>query len=109
MAQIEKSTEPKMILDQRAHKWAMLQHNNMVVQLFEGHIERNLINFRGGDIEAIVAEGKERGLDFSVEAEVEADGSWRAEIVDPDGNVIYFNTFEDEREQYVKSGKLIDY
>jgi predicted lactoylglutathione lyase len=39
--------------DHREGNWAVLQHNNMVLCLFEGHVERNLINFRGGDIEAI--------------------------------------------------------
>lgn len=89
--------------------WAVLQHNNMVLCLYQGHIINNLINFRGGDIPSIVKEGTAAGLDFSKPAEQEADGSWGAEIADPDGNIIYFNTFPDEREAYLKDGKLIDY
>ncbi len=98
-----------MLEDHSAENWAILQHNNMVVCLFQEIIENNLINFRGGDIEAIVTQAEENGLAFSQPATQEVDGSWSAEIVDPDGNHIYFNTFADEREQYVKTGRLIDY
>ena len=99
----------KVTGDHTDEGWAVLQHNNMVLCLYQGHIINNLINFRGGDIPSIVKEGTEAGLDFSRPAEQEADGSWGAEIIDPDGNVIYFNTFPDERETYLKDGKLIDY
>jgi predicted lactoylglutathione lyase len=97
----------KMREDHREEKWAVLQHNNMVLCLFEGHIERNLINFRGGDIEAIVKIASEQGIRFTKPAHIEHDGSWSSETIDPDGNVIYFNTHPDEREQYKKQGTLI--
>lgn len=99
----------EMIDDQREHNYAIMQHNNMALSLYQGHIKQNLINFRGGDIEEIVTEASQAGLEFDEEATKEEDGSWSAEITDPDGNVIYFNTFPDEREQYIKTGKLIDY
>jgi hypothetical protein len=89
--------------------WAVLQHNNMALCLFQGHIDKNLINFRGGDIEAIHKEATSRGLKFSKPAKLHPDGSWSAEVLDPDGNVIFFNTFPDEREKYINTGKLIDY
>lgn len=99
----------KVTEDHSAEGWAILQHNNMVLCLYQGHIINNLINFRGGDIPSIVEEGKSAGLEFSKPAEQEADGSWGAEIIDPDGNVIYFNTFPEEREAYLRDGKLIEY
>ena len=92
--------------DHRDENWIVLQHNNMILCLFQGHIERNLINFRGGDIEAIVSIAEKRGITFTQLAHIEHDGSWSAETIDPDGNVIYFNTFPDEREKYVKEGTL---
>jgi predicted enzyme related to lactoylglutathione lyase len=98
-----------MVEDHRPQGWAVLQHNNMVLCLYQGHIERNLINFRGGDIEQIHAEASARGLAFSKPAEHHGDGSWSAELRDPDGNVIFLNTFLDEREQYLRTGRLIDY
>ncbi|MFK7802454.1 MAG: VOC family protein [Anaerolineae bacterium] len=99
----------KMTGDHRQENWAVLQHNNMALCLYQGHIVENMINFRGGDVETIVKEASAAGLEFENPAAQESDGSWGAEIRDPDGNVIYFNTFQDERDQYVKTGKLIDY
>ena len=99
----------RIIEDHRSENWAILQHNNMALCLFQSHIENNLINFRGGDIEAIHKEAAARGLQFSKPAKKHPDGSWSAELIDPDGNVIFFNTFPEEREQYMQSGKLITY
>lgn len=99
----------EMIEDHTDENWAVLQHNNMALCLFQGHIDENLINFRGGDVSAIVHEATERGLTFEKTATQSEDGSWYAEVRDPDGNSIFFNTFPAEREKYVKTGKLIDY
>jgi catechol 2,3-dioxygenase-like lactoylglutathione lyase family enzyme len=99
----------RVIEDHTPENWAVLQHNNMVLCLYQGHIDENLINFRGGDIEAICKEAGARGLEFSKPAQLHPDGSWSAEIRDPDGNGIFFNTFPDERKEYLESGKLIDY
>lgn len=38
----------RIIGDHRVDNWAVLQHNNMVLCLFQGHIDNNLLNFRGG-------------------------------------------------------------
>jgi catechol 2,3-dioxygenase-like lactoylglutathione lyase family enzyme len=99
----------ELIGDHRADAWAIMQHNNMVLCLFQGHIDENLINFRGGDIEAISDELEARGIELAMPAELHPDGSWSAEVRDPDGNSIFFNTFPDEREQYERTGRLIDY
>lgn len=99
----------KLIEDHRSENWAVLQHNNMALCLYQGHIDRNLINFRGGDIDAIHKEATARGLEFEKPALIHPDGSWNATIHDPDGNCIFFNTFPDERDEYVRTGKLIDY
>lgn len=99
----------EIVGDHRDENWAVLQHNNLTLSLFQGHIERNLINFRGGDIEAIHGEAARRGLEFDKPAHREADGSWSAELRDPDGNCIYFNTFPTERRQYLERGELTDY
>lgn len=99
----------QIIEDHRNEKWAMMRHNNMLLSLFEGHIVENLINFRGGDISEIAKALTDKGLSLEKEANQEEDGSWSAELRDPDGNIIYFNTFQDEREQYLRTGKSIDY
>jgi catechol 2,3-dioxygenase-like lactoylglutathione lyase family enzyme len=56
-----------------------------------------ILNFRGGDIEAIAARLKSEGLELSYDAKLESDESWSTELLDPDGFVIYFNTGADER------------
>lgn len=104
-----RSLDFKMVEDHSADGWAVMQHNNMALCLFQGHIDRNLINFRGGDVEAVHAEAKARGVEFASDAERHDDGSWSAELRDPDGNVIFLNTFPWEREKYLRDGKLIDY
>ena len=97
-----------MVADHSPDNWAVMQHNNMVLCLYQGHIERNLINFRGGDIQEIEREVKARGLTFEKPAAQQADGSWSAELRDPDGNPVFFNTFPHERAQYLRDGTLID-
>jgi catechol 2,3-dioxygenase-like lactoylglutathione lyase family enzyme len=99
----------KLTEDHGSENWAVLQHNNMALCLYQAHIDENLINFRGGDIEAIHKEATARGLEFTKPASVHEDGSWSAELHDPDGNSIFFNTFPRERDEYARTGKLIDY
>lgn len=97
-----------MLDDQRVEGWALLRNNNMLMALYQGHIERNLINFRGGDIAAIAQEAATRGLPFDTPATEHPDGSWSGELIDPDGNRIFFNTFPVEREMYLQRGTLVD-
>jgi catechol 2,3-dioxygenase-like lactoylglutathione lyase family enzyme len=99
----------RIIEDHSSENWAVLQHNNMALCLYQGHIDKNLINFRGGDIDAIYEEATTRGLKFEKPVSVHPDGSSNATIHDPDGNCIFFNTSPDERDEYVRTGKLIDY
>ncbi len=77
--------------------WAVLEYGNLYLGLYEGHIGHNLLNFRGGDVFAVAASLKSRGVKMKAEAAREADGSDGAWLEDPDGNLIYFNTHPDER------------
>lgn len=78
--------------------WAVLEHANLVLALYRGHIKENLINFRGGDVFKIAEELKSSGLELADEAHIEEDGSAGFTIRDPDGNAIYFNTHPGEGE-----------
>ena len=78
--------------------WATLEYSNLVIALYQGHIDQNLLNFRGGDVFTIAAQIKQKGLKFKSDATIEEDGSAGAIIEDPDGNVIYFNTHPEEIE-----------
>lgn len=98
----------QIVQDNRAEFWAVLRHNNMLLCLFQGHIEQNLINFRGGDVEAIGRNAAERGLTFTKPVTTHPDGSCSAELHDPDGNVIYLDTTVQERERYVRTGSALE-
>jgi len=77
--------------------WAIMQNENLIIGLFQGHIEPMvLLNFRKGDIYKIEAQLKTRGLTMSSPAFKEPDGSIGATLKDPDGHIIYFNTHTDE-------------
>lgn len=89
-----------------ADGWAIIENNNCRVGLYQGHIDSNLLNFRGGDVFAIGAELKKRGLEFTQDAYREADGSAGAILKDPDGNVIYFNTFPEEQMEFIEPGEV---
>ena len=77
--------------------WAVVNDGENELHLFQGHVSSNTLNFRGGDVFAIAAWLKEQGLEMSIDAMLEADGSDGAWINDPDGNEIYFNTSPEER------------
>lgn len=76
--------------------WAIIKHGDCTLGLYQGHIAVNLLNFRGGDVFEIARYLESQGLEMKKDAFVETDGSTAAEILDPDGNVIYFNTFPGE-------------
>ncbi len=75
-----------------SENWAVLACADFRLGLYQGHIDGNMLNFRGGDVFRIAAFLKEQGLTLKSDARIEADGSAGATIEDPDGNVIYFNT-----------------
>jgi len=80
-----------------AENWAVMECEGNQLHLFQGHILVNLINFRGGNPFRIEKHLEAAGLTMSKAALTEDDGSDAAEILDPDGNVIYFNTHMSER------------
>ena len=80
-----------------AEGWAILGDGENELHLFQGHIEANTLNFRGGNVPEIAAGLKAQGLAMDSDAERESDGSDGAWIRDPDGNAIYFNTAPEER------------
>ena len=80
-----------------AENWVVVERGNFKLGLYQGHIESNLLNFRGGDVFAIARYLEAQGLKLLAPAQVEPDGSAGATIADPDGNLIYFNTAPGEQ------------
>jgi len=76
--------------------WVVIKHGNCTLGLFQGYIDVNLLNFRGGDVYSIAEYLKSQGLELVKDAFTGDDGSAAAEINDPDDNCIYFNTYPDE-------------
>jgi len=72
--------------------YATLAHGNLILGLYQGHIERNRLNFRDADVFAVASELKRRGIQMKSDAAREDDGSVGATFEDPDGNLIYLNT-----------------
>ncbi len=73
----------------------------------------NLINFRGGDVLAAYESFKEQGIDVEGEprtytkAQMGCDGAdWNTK--DPDGNLVYFDTTEDETEKSYQVRGFLD-
>lgn len=80
----------------RQQGWAVLENEACRIALYQGHIDKNLLNFRGGDVYQIATRLKERGVPMAIDATEEPDGSVGAIVIDPDGNIIYFNTHPEE-------------
>ncbi len=78
--------------------WAVMENDACRFSLYQGHLEGNVLNFRGGDVQQIGDTLKARGLTLKTEVESEPDGSMGCTLEDPDGNLIYFNTHPDELE-----------
>ncbi len=79
--------------------WSILKHSNCIMGLFQGHIDKNLLHFRGKDPFHIEKELEKNDIITNTKAHIEeCDGSPSMEIIDPEGNVIYFNTAADEPE-----------
>ena len=74
----------------------VLRNDAIRIGLYQGHIESNMLNFRGGDVRALFDRLSAKGLQFEGNVIEEDDGSVGATMRDPDGNVIYFNTYPDE-------------
>src|SRR4051812_20767477 len=58
-----------------AQGYMIVVNGNARLGLFQGHISRNMLNFRGEDVFALAAELKKRGIKLKTDAEREKDGS----------------------------------
>jgi len=69
------------------------QDGDLMLGLYQGHIARNCLTFFGGDVYANEKTFEAQGLTMSTKAHTESDKSDGATIEDPDGNVVYLNTW----------------
>ncbi len=88
--------------------WLILSNGELRLGLNQGHIETNLLNFRGGDVHAVARALRRKGLRFERGPSGDPTKSVEATLLDPDGNVIYFNTFANEREAWRRGLRVPD-
>ncbi|HEX9709253.1 MAG TPA: VOC family protein [Candidatus Thermoplasmatota archaeon] len=78
-------------------KWLIMKRGEFRLGLFQGYIDENLVNFRGGHVGRIVEGLGERGLKPYNVRKLAPDGSGSALLKDPDGNVLFFDSTPRER------------
>lgn len=76
----------------KAGGWLVVEQTGIRIGLYQEIVERNSITFFGGDVEAIAGKVHENGLQLESGPVEEEDGSTGAKILDPDGNLLYFNS-----------------
>lgn len=88
---------------QADQKWLILRNGDVVIGLFQGMFERNILTFNPGwdgnarkldsfvDVREIQKRLKARGVTFAREADESTSGPASCVVVDPDGNSILFD------------------
>src|SRR5207249_2461026 len=79
-----------------ADGWAVVVNADARIGLFEARYMSSEVslNFRGGDVQSIVAALNEKGYQFERTSDISAGAS--AELKDPDGHMIFFDAAADE-------------
>ncbi|WP_223482771.1 VOC family protein [Stenotrophomonas sp. OVS01A] len=83
-----------------AQNWLVLRNNGIVVGLFQGMFEGNLLTFNPGwdqhkqelasfqDVREVQAELDAKGIALTARADPDGEGPAHLQLTDPDGNVI---------------------
>lgn len=73
--------------DSENSKWRIVQHDSVIVGLFQGMFEDPIMTFNPKDVLTLQKGMKEKGISFIKEA-TEEEAMRSAVLVDPDGNQI---------------------
>lgn len=80
--------------------WAIMKCGNGIVALFQNSMDgltgSAVLNFRGGDVQKIVANCKKLGLTIKKDYKAGPEGGGSATLLDPDGNEVFLDTAPDE-------------
>lgn len=83
-----------------AHNWLVMRSNGIVIGLFQGMFEGNLLTFNPGwdqyrqelpdfqDVRELQAALDAEGLELAVRTDPDGQGTGYLQLADPDGNVI---------------------
>ncbi|NMH59258.1 VOC family protein [Alteromonas ponticola] len=73
-------------------KWLIMQNGSVMLGLFEGMFEDNILTFNPADVRAIEKKLKSEGINMEVSVKGE-EGPGHCVLTDPDGNKIMFDQF----------------
>lgn len=68
----------------------VMQYQNCRIALYQGYLETNMLNFRGGNVVEIAQWLEERGISGKTAPSEDEEGNQSYLVQDPDGNRIYF-------------------
>ena len=75
-------------LHKYGERWLILKNSSVIIGLFQGAFDRNIMTFHPADVRALQKALKQRGLKFANEADEKTKGLGSAMLLDPDGNPI---------------------
>ena len=80
--------------------WAILKCGVGIIALYQNAMDglsgKAVLNFRGGDVEKIMNNCKEMGLETKKEFRPGPEGGGSGTLLDPDGNEVFLDTAPDE-------------
>ena len=71
-------------------RFVVMQYDGCRIALYQGYLENNLLNFRGGNVMEIERRLEERGIATKGPLSEDEEGNQSLLIEDPDGNRVYF-------------------
>lgn len=72
-------------------KWRILKHDAVVIGLFQGMFENNILTFNPSDVRSIQAKLKQSSIALLQEADESTSGPGMIMLQDPDGNMLMFD------------------
>jgi catechol 2,3-dioxygenase-like lactoylglutathione lyase family enzyme len=86
-----------------AEGWAMMRNRGSELHMFQGHVDKDTLNFRGCSPAAIRPAMEERGLTVDTVM-----GERSFQYLDPDGRPVFIDSGADEETAYQSGQPLID-
>jgi lactoylglutathione lyase len=76
-----------------AQNWLILKNGDAKIGLFQGMFEQNILTFNPPDVRSIQKQLKAQNITFTLEADETTAGAAHATLLDPDGNAILLDQF----------------
>ena len=76
--------------------WLILRNGAATIGIFQGKFDRNIITFNPRDVRSIQAELLAQGVELIEPADPDTTGAAHITMIDPDGNPILMDQFDEE-------------